>query len=201
MYTNAHVSWYSHRMHRCARTAILPVVLAPIVLAACAGASATTPTAAEPSLESALTAVVPTETPRHPTPMSATMANGCVIPCGTSSVTAGVWLVGTSDDPTYGYSEENPIRVASVPGYTEMIYLQGLWGPEGQPVSFERIGSCCSSPDRPGLLDTISVTYEGLEEPVVLYLDAYRSGPLLAPMGFRGVGPAQATPSRADSAH
>jgi hypothetical protein len=35
-----------------------------------------------------------------------------------------------------------------------------------------------------GLLDLYEVTYEGLEQPVILYLDMYDEGPVAAPAGF-----------------
>ena len=34
------------------------------------------------------------------------------------------------------------------------------------------------------LLDTYEVTYDGLKEPIVLYIDMYDYGPLAAPKGF-----------------
>lgn len=99
-------------------------------------------------------------------------------------------LEGPTLDPTYGFTPENPARVGGFgdedPESGEKSFLHALWGPEGQPVYFERIGSCC--PIEPfGMLDAFAVTYPGLEgEPLVLYLDAYHRAPLHVPMGLRG---------------
>ncbi|OJH39026.1 hypothetical protein BON30_20885 [Cystobacter ferrugineus] len=89
----------------------------------------------------------------------------------------------------YGYTPEEPIKVGGGPA-GEREYLQYLRGPEGQRLSFERLGSCCgfedpSLPYGGGLLDMYEVTYEGLEKPVTLYLDMYRRQEPRAPAGFR----------------
>jgi hypothetical protein len=89
----------------------------------------------------------------------------------------------------YGYTPEDPIKVGGGP-QGEREYLQYLRGPEGQRLQFRRRGSCCgfkdpSLPMGGGLLDMYEVTYEGLEEPVTLYLDMYRREDPRAPAGFR----------------
>ncbi|EPX57525.1 hypothetical protein D187_009799 [Cystobacter fuscus DSM 2262] len=89
----------------------------------------------------------------------------------------------------YGYTPEDPIKVGGGPS-GEHEFLRYLRGPEGQPLSFERLGSCCgfkdsSLPFGGGLLDMYEVTYEGLEKPVTLYLDMYRRQEPRAPTGFR----------------
>ncbi|HEX8703401.1 MAG TPA: hypothetical protein VF815_31485 [Myxococcaceae bacterium] len=89
----------------------------------------------------------------------------------------------------YGYTPEDPIKVGGGP-QGEREYLQWLRGPEGQPLRFQRHGSCCSfkDPSLPlgsGLLDMYEVTYDGLKEPVMLYLDMYRRETPRAPAGFR----------------
>jgi hypothetical protein len=88
----------------------------------------------------------------------------------------------------YGYTPEDPIKVGGGP-QGEREYLRFLRGPQGQPLSFQRRGSCCGfkDPSLPlggGMLDMYEVTYEGLEEPVTLYLDMYRREEPRAPTGF-----------------
>ena len=89
----------------------------------------------------------------------------------------------------YGYSEDDPIHVGGgVDGEHE--YLQHLRGPQGQKVRYERRGSCCAfesegSPFGAGMLDVYIVSYEGLEEPVMLYLNMYDRKDPRAPEGFR----------------
>jgi hypothetical protein len=94
----------------------------------------------------------------------------------------------------YGFSETNPVLVASLGGRSpvenEHIYLGRLRGPGGERVHYRRIGSCCEFPtpnglfgDK-GLLDQYEVTYDGLAHPLVLYLDMYDPGEAQAPTGF-----------------
>jgi hypothetical protein len=89
----------------------------------------------------------------------------------------------------YGYTPEDPIKVGGGPR-GEHEYLQWLRGPEGQRLRYKRLGSCCgfkdsSLPMGGGLLDMYEVTYDGLENPVRLYLDMYRREDPRAPAGFR----------------
>jgi len=95
-----------------------------------------------------------------------------------------------STDSTYGYTEANPIRVGATSPANERRYLNSIYGPQGQVLKYERAGSCCDfkTPNgmlnETGLLDMYEVTYHGLEEPVLLYLDMYDYAPLAAPVGF-----------------
>ena len=96
-----------------------------------------------------------------------------------------------SKDKTYGYSESNPICVGGVSlgPINEFRFLNALAGPEGEVLTFERLGSCCpfqtaNSPLGMGLLDKYKITYEGAEKEVFLYLNMYDEGPLEVPVGF-----------------
>jgi hypothetical protein len=94
----------------------------------------------------------------------------------------------------YGFSETNPILVGSLggesPAANEHLYLSRLRGPDGQRVSYQRVGSCCAFPSPnglfgdSGLLDQYLVSYEGLAHPLSLYLDMYDPGEVRAPLGF-----------------
>ena len=97
-----------------------------------------------------------------------------------------------STDSTYGLTEKNSIKVGGGEGgpVSERKYLNSLSGPNGEAVTYDRIGSCCffkskSSPMGGGLLDKYSVTYKGKKDTVVLYLNMYEKGKLVAPVGFR----------------
>lgn len=101
-------------------------------------------------------------------------------------------LTEQAPDNRYGLNERNPVNVGG--GFTDGVknqwrYLNGLAGPNGEEISFVRLGSCCAfkSKDAPmggGLLDMYQITYEGLEKPITLYLNFYEEGPLLIPKGF-----------------
>jgi hypothetical protein len=99
-------------------------------------------------------------------------------------------LPGVATDPSYGLAPGNPIKVGGLNERNEAEYLNGLRGPKGEPVEYERIGSCCpfKTPNAMiegiGLLDAFRVTYAGQARPSVLYIDFYDTGPLQAPVGF-----------------
>lgn len=97
-----------------------------------------------------------------------------------------LWRV--AKDAEYGYKMEKPIKVGGgvMNGpERQRSYLEALLGPKGESVSYSRIGSCCGF-DRKNMkpLDMYEIHYEGLGEPIVLYLDSYAKGPLLIPVGL-----------------
>lgn len=97
-----------------------------------------------------------------------------------------------SADSTYGFTQENPITVGG--GFAEgagneQRYLNALYGPAGQEVSYNRRGSCCmfktaNGLGGMGLLDVYQVSWPGLAKPRILYLNMYDQGWLKAPKGF-----------------
>lgn len=98
------------------------------------------------------------------------------------------------DSDQFGYGRRNPIRVGGGVedgAANQRRYLDGLRGPAGQPVRYVRLGSCCQfrtphGPQGAGMLDAYQVQYEGLERPVLLYMDLYTppEGAPEAPEGF-----------------
>jgi hypothetical protein len=95
-----------------------------------------------------------------------------------------------------GYSPESPVKTgggAEHGAEQQHAWLDGLRGPHGERVTWFRLGSCCDfeTPNAPpdmqghGRLDAYEVTYPGLPSPVLLYLDLYDGGDMLAtPAGF-----------------
>jgi hypothetical protein len=121
---------------------------------------------------------------------SAAIAGGHYMPAAGNPLPVGV-----SKDPTYGFSESNPIRVGQgLRPYSEIAFLDSLRGPHGELVKYERVGGgCCpfnttNSPLGRGLLDRYAVTYSGLWAPLILYLDMYDFEPTLVPAGFSKAG-------------
>lgn len=96
-----------------------------------------------------------------------------------------------SQDKTYGYTESNPIKVG---GFmegpkNERRFLNALAGPNGEKISYYRIGSCCqfktkNSSFGSGMLDMYSVTYEGAPGEIKLYINMYDADLLKVPVGF-----------------
>lgn len=107
-----------------------------------------------------------------------------IISCGAANTSGTV-----ADD--YGYSEKNPIKVGGIDSglISQRNYLDRLTGPNGEKVTYVRLGSCCmfetkNSPFGGGMLDRYEITIEGQEEKKILYLNMYDKDKLYAPKGF-----------------
>jgi hypothetical protein len=90
-----------------------------------------------------------------------------------------------SVDATYGYTKDNPIKVAGhwMEGPArERAYLDSLCGPDGETISYQRLGS---EGHGDTILDKYEVTYEGMNKTFILYIDMYEFEPLMAPVGFK----------------
>ncbi|SHG89455.1 hypothetical protein SAMN05421866_1467 [Chryseobacterium oranimense] len=105
--------------------------------------------------------------------------------CGTQSVATNVF------DDTYGYSEKNPVKLGNLNPANSIEYLSSLTGPNGEEISFDRLGSCCAFKTKNaligdmGLLDKYRVTYEGKKDTVYLYMNIYDKAELGTPKGFK----------------
>ncbi len=99
-----------------------------------------------------------------------------------------------ADDLAYGCSEHSPVLVGG--GFSKGTantyrFLNSIVGPQGQAVSYTRIGTCCEfeSPNAPfdgvGLLEVYEISYEGLSEPKRLYFNWYDNGEPKIPKGLR----------------
>ncbi len=104
-------------------------------------------------------------------------------------------LTEISNDPTYGFSQNNPIQVGGVDKkegpLNERRFLNALAGPNGESISYYRAGSCCpieSKNDPFGfgavMLDNYRVTWEGARDTISIYINMYDYGTLKAPVGF-----------------
>lgn len=104
-------------------------------------------------------------------------------------------LTEISTDPTYGFSEKNPIQVGGVDKMegplNEIRYLNALAGPNGEDVYYYRLGSCCpikskNDPFGAGvvMLDNYLLTWEGAKDTVSIYINMYDYGELRALVGF-----------------
>jgi hypothetical protein len=102
-------------------------------------------------------------------------------------------LTTISTDPKYGYDKDYPINVfyrSSVwEEVNQKLFLDALAGPNGEAIEYKRVGICCPFPSKNvntggGFLDIYEITYDGLSKPIVIYLNKYEKGVLMAPMGF-----------------
>ena len=94
-------------------------------------------------------------------------------------------LTELADDASYGLTQENPVKVGGVGTGP----LNALLGPGGQTITYNRTGSCCefATPNGlmgGGLLDKYEVSYDGLDKPVIIFINMYDAGELKAPKGF-----------------
>jgi hypothetical protein len=99
----------------------------------------------------------------------------------------------TSTDESYGFTANNPVRVGGgkeAGARNQQRYLNALLGPKGQPIEYQREGSCCAfkiaaaGVDNEGQLDVYAITWKGRKEPLKLYLNMYEEGALAAPVGL-----------------
>ncbi len=102
-------------------------------------------------------------------------------------------LTEISSDDKYGYDPDYPINLGFLPIQNADInikrYFGALSGPQGQPITYERVDSCCPFPSEKnnmgaGLLDIYEVTWEGLQAPKRLHINLYERGKIIAPVGF-----------------
>lgn len=102
-------------------------------------------------------------------------------------------LTEISTDPTYGFSQKNPIAVGgnsqNEGPQNERRFLNALAGPNGEKITYFRAGSCCptksdSAPFGMAMLDNYRVTWENSKDTVSIFINMYDSGTLKAPVGF-----------------
>ena len=100
-------------------------------------------------------------------------------------------LTEISEDQTYGYESDvkTAIKVGTIAN--EYAFLKALCGPNGESIQYRRIGSCCAfktksktARAKSGLMDKYEVYYQGLEKPVILYLNGYEYETPKCPYGF-----------------
>ena len=157
------------------RTGTRPFILAILMLTSCAGSSGMIP---------------------HRL-LVETSRDGQGWPFGESGRGPVLDLSETSRDPRYGWSAKKPVGLggfdASPPEEESLArqlrYLNSLWGPQGEIIFYERIGSCCpfqvfGAPLDKGMLNIYALTWEGQERPRHLYLDGYRTGMIRIPVGL-----------------
>lgn len=98
-----------------------------------------------------------------------------------------------SNDPKYGYDPDYPINIYFRNTVNETInqerYFNALAGPKGEAITFAKTGICCPFPSKnvasgAGLIHVYEVTYEGLKEPLILYVNMYEKGIIQAPKGL-----------------
>lgn len=118
-------------------------------------------------------------------------------PFGESGGGPVMTLAEAAKDRSYGWSPTNPVRLGGFDARApdrggderQVLFLNSLWGPGGETLFYERIGTCCPFQlfggllDK-GMLDVYALSWDGLSSPKHLYLDRYREGPVKVPVGL-----------------
>ncbi len=98
-------------------------------------------------------------------------------------------LTEVSTDKKYGYEPDHKTSIKVGKIENEQAYLKALRGPDGEFVQYRRLSSCCGFKSKSaafgeGLLDKYEVYYQGLKDPIVLYVNGYDYENPKAPFGF-----------------
>lgn len=98
-----------------------------------------------------------------------------------------------SSDSKYGYDPDYPVNLGFLPIENADInikrYFGALSGPNNEKITYLRVESCCPFPSErnsmgAGLLDIYEVTWDGLAQPKLIYINLYERGKIMAPKGF-----------------
>ena len=96
--------------------------------------------------------------------------------------------IETVAEPGYGRNAKNPVMSGSLKNTS--AYFARLVSTENKPVKFKRFGSCCRFPSPNGpfgghaLMDKYEVTYEGLDKPIIVFVNNYDQGVVKPVAGF-----------------
>lgn len=88
----------------------------------------------------------------------------------------------------YGRNSKDPVMSGSL--RNTAAYFARLTNTDNKPVKYKRFGSCCRFPSPNGpfggyaMMDKYEVTYEGLEKPIVVFVNNYDQGVLKPVAGF-----------------
>ena len=102
-------------------------------------------------------------------------------------------LSESSTDPNYAFSEKSPVGIGG--GFESgsdrtYKYLNSLRAPNGQPITYSRVGTCCpfksaNSPfDGEALLEVYELSIPGVAAGKRIYFNWYDTGAVLIPAGL-----------------
>lgn len=93
-----------------------------------------------------------------------------------STIDERIIITEISTDKNYGIKPKTNIKVGSI--NNEYAFIAQLTGPDGEEISATRLGSgwevkSKNSPFGKAPLDKWEIKYEGLAEPIIIYLNGY----------------------------
>lgn len=94
-----------------------------------------------------------------------------------------------SEDESYGRIMDPALSIKVGSVESEYKYLNALRGPNGEQLQCVRLGSCCPFESKnaffgSAMLDEWEITYEGLSEPIIIYLNGYDYDEPKCPVGL-----------------
>ncbi|MBC7642420.1 MAG: 2-dehydro-3-deoxyphosphooctonate aldolase [Flavobacterium sp.] len=98
-----------------------------------------------------------------------------------------------SKDDKYGFDKNYPVNVFFINTSNEEIncnrYLNSISGPNGEKITYKKTGICCPFPSKNintggGFLAIYEISYDGLKNSKIIYINIYEKGSILAPVGF-----------------
>ena len=98
-------------------------------------------------------------------------------------------IVDYAPNKNYGLVGDKPIMVGEKSVSNQRRFISSLAGPNGELLIFHRRGSCCPYKSEKGFggtafVDVYEVMYDGLTEPILLYISFYDLEMLYIPKGF-----------------
>lgn len=98
-----------------------------------------------------------------------------------------------SADKKYGYNQDYPINLGFYGAKTAEInvkrFFDALEAPNGEKIIYKKLDSCCPFPSKrdemgAGILDIYEVKWQGQKSSLLLYINLYERGKIMAPVGF-----------------
>lgn len=104
-----------------------------------------------------------------------------------STIAERVIIKEISTDKSYGFKPKTNIKVGSV--RNEYAFIAQLTGPNGEEITGTRLGSgwAVKSKNAPlgkAQLDKWEIKYDGLDKPIIIYLNGYDYEEPKCPMGL-----------------
>lgn len=102
-------------------------------------------------------------------------------------------ITSYSKDKKYGYDKDYPINIfyrgTKNDTINQKYFLNALAGPKGEKITYTKLENCCPFPTKnsdmgAGFLDVYELKWEGLKNPIILYLNIYERGLLMIPAGL-----------------
>jgi hypothetical protein len=99
-----------------------------------------------------------------------------------------------ASESNYGIDSDYPVNIGIISDLAEDVFIRyffnGLQGPKGEKIEFEKLESCCPFPTKhstmgAGLLNVYEVNFEGSKNKQTFYFNIYEKGKIACPKGFQ----------------